>query len=192
MEVDIADIVRTLKRIHDQVDPDTEDHAVRTGTLAVEIGKRINGKYKKLSDDRLDLLGLTATVHDWGKIFLDQPVLRQATSLTRAQRVHVQEHTLLGFDALEFLNLPNEFGFGILYHHEHWDGSGYPRHLKGREIPLFPRILCISDVWDAITSDRVYRKAMSHDKALHFMKQHGSWFEPRLLQIFLDVMKEGK
>lgn len=192
MDITLEDVTRTLKRIHDLVEPDTEDHAVRVGALAYEIGCRINGRYRKLSEDRLAILRMAAEVHDFGKVGVDSLILNKPTQLNRSQREAVQTHTQSGFDALEFLPLPNEFGFAVLYHHEHYDGSGYPRGLKGREIPLFARIVCLADVWDAITSDRVYRHAMPKDKALRFMDAHQTWFEPRLYAIFLEVIKERK
>jgi len=77
----------------------------------------------------------------------------------------------------------------ILSHHEHYDGSGYPRKLKGEEIPLFARIVTIADMWDALNSDRPYRVSFSSVKALEIMNQSAAWFDPQLFAIFTELVR---
>jgi HD-GYP domain-containing protein (c-di-GMP phosphodiesterase class II) len=184
MEISLKDFIRTLRRIGDLHSPLTEDHAVRTRNFAFQIGERLN-----FNADQLDLLRYSADVHDIGKLFIDATVLDKPGRLNKAQRSQMEKHCELGCEAIELVNLPREIMETILSHHEHWDGSGYPRQLKGEQIPLFSRIVTIADSWDALNSNRPYRNAYSSIKALEIMNQDAAWYDPKLFAIFLALVR---
>jgi HD-GYP domain-containing protein (c-di-GMP phosphodiesterase class II) len=165
-------------------DPDTEDHAMRTRTIALQMGEKLH-----MDDMSLRMLGYAAEVHDFGKTFILKSVLQKNGRLNKGERAHMERHCELGAEALELLLLPQEIMDAILYHQEHWDGSGYPKKLSGEDIPMVARIVCIADIWDALLSDRPYRSARSAVKALEFMTQNASWFDPKLFTIFLSLVR---
>lgn len=138
---------------------------------------------------QMRLLGYAADAHDFGKVFVDSNVLDKPGRLNKAQRSQMERHCELGYEALELLHLPQEIMEVMLCHQEHWDGSGYPRKLQGEQIPLFARIVCIADMWDALNSDRPYRAAKSAVKALEIMVQQATWFDPKLFAIFLELVR---
>lgn len=184
MEIQLADFIRTLRRMGDLHSPSTEDHAVRVRDFSLHMGERL-----QLSADQLLLLSQAADAHDIGKIFIDPSILYKPGRLNKAQRGQVEKHPELGCDAVEPVRLPIAITDVILSHHEHYDGSGYPRKLKGEEIPLFARIVTIADMWDALNSDRPYRATYSSVKALEIMNQYSAWFDPRLFVIFLEIVR---
>ena len=184
MEIQLGDLIRGLRRMGDLHSPTTEDHAVRTRDFALKIGEKL-----KLDSERIMLLRYAADAHDIGKIFIDSTILYKPGKLNKGQRGQVEKHCELGCDAVELFHLPEEIVDTIRCHHEHWDGSGYPKQLKGEEIPLFARIVAIADMWDALNSDRAYRASYSGVKALEIMNQHVMWFDPQLFAIFLTVVR---
>lgn len=184
--VPLEDFIKTLNRVSDYYDVDTKDHSRRSRELSTTIALTIN----KMNNEEILFLGMGADIHDVGKIAIDRYILRQAASLTRAQKVQVQLHPVYGLEIVQFGHMPKIIKDCILYHHEHYDGSGYPHRLVGENIPLSARITCIADVWDAITSDRPYRKALTFEKALFFMSKNSNWFDPEVFAAFLDVIRK--
>jgi HD-GYP domain-containing protein (c-di-GMP phosphodiesterase class II) len=127
-----------------------------------------------------------ALLHDIGKMGVPDYILRKPGGLTDDEWVSMRKHPQFAYEML----LPITYlrsALDIPYcHHEKWDGSGYPRGLKGEAIPLVARIFALADVWDAITSDRPYRKAWPKEKALDYLReQSGKHFDPRLVDVFL-------
>jgi len=98
----------------------------------------------------------------------------------------IKKHSILGYDIMKKFLMPVEMQYAALYHHERWDGKGYPMKLKEQEIPLVARIISICDVFDALTSDRPYRKAFSIDEALNIMNDSKNQFDQELLKLFFD------
>jgi len=184
MEIQLGDFVRMLRRMGDLHSPSTEDHAVRVRDFALLMGERLG-----FSGEQLTMLRRAADAHDIGKIFIDPLILYKPGKLNKAQLGQVQKHPELGCDALEPVHLPQEIMDTIRCHHERWDGTGYPRQLKGEAIPLFARIVAIADMWDALNSDRPYRVAYSSIKALEIMNQFSAWFDPKLFVIFLELVR---
>jgi len=132
-----------------------------------------------------------ALLHDVGKIGIPEFILRKAWSLTERERVILQEHPLLGYEMIEEFDFLRKAAHIVLYHHERYDGSGYPFGLIGKEIPLEARIFALTDTLDAITSDRPYRKGKSFEEALREMETcRGSQFDPFLLDVFLSIPVE--
>jgi len=144
----------------------------------------------------------SAPLHDIGKIGITDDILRKSSTLDTHEFEYMKTHTILGeatFDKIiaetggtRFLYLAKDLAF---CHHERWDGTGYPRGLKGEEIPLHARILTIADVYDALTSKRSYKEAFSHEKAKEIIIEgKGSFFDPNLIPIFIessDRLKEA-
>lgn len=184
MEILLSNFIRTLRRFGDLHSPSTEDHAIRVRDLTLRIGERL-----KFSTEQLDHLGNGADIHDIGKVFVDSNILYKAGKLNKAQRAQVEKHPELGYEAIELAELPEEITQVVLCHQEHYDGSGYPRRLKGEQIPEFARIVTICDVWDALNSDRPYRSAYSATKALSIMNQNAAWFDPKFFVIFLSLVR---
>jgi putative two-component system response regulator len=155
-----------------------------------------SGKYKDLllAEDARDLLR-SVTLHDIGKIGINDDVLRKESTLDLNEFEYMKTHTTLGKQAFENI-IKETGGTRWLYlakdmaycHHERWDGTGYPNGLKGEEIPLCARLLTVADVYDALTSNRAYKKAFSHEKAMEIILEgKGSIFDPELVELFVNV-----
>lgn len=132
-----------------------------------------------------------ALLHDIGKIGVPEFVLRKEGALTRREREVVREHPLLGFEMIKGFDFLADAAHVILYHHERYDGTGYPFGLKREEIPLGARIFALADTLDAITSDRPYRKGNNFENALmEIEKGQDTQFDPLLTEVFLSIPKE--
>lgn len=174
-------LIETLSKISVLQEVDVL-HGERTAATALKIGRHL-----ELDEDKLKLLGYAARIHDLGRIAIDDSIVTKAGSLTASERGAMEQHPLIGYNFLSRSNLPPEITLTLLYHQEHFDGSGYPKGLTGFDIPLFSRIVCIADVWDALVSDRPYRKAMPKITALQEMDKMARFFDPALYKIFLAV-----
>ena len=148
-------------------------------------------------EDRRDLLR-SVMLHDIGKIGINDEVLRKSSSLNYNEFEYMKTHTTLGKQTFEKI-IRETGGTRWLYlakdmaycHHERWDGTGYPNGLKGEEIPLYARMLTIVDVYDALTSNRAYKKAYSHEKATKMILEgKGRFFDPELVDLFMKVNKQ--
>ena len=164
---------------------ETEEHAQRLAQLSRMIGEKMN-----LSQTHLDELQLLSMLHDIGKIGVDDRILNKADSLTSEEWVLMRKHPEIGYMIATSSPDFSSVAEYILSHHERWDGSGYPRGLIGEEIPLLSRILSVADAYDAMTEDRVYRKALSRETALEeICINAGTQFDPEVAQIFIDLIK---
>jgi len=164
-------------------------HGERTSAVALAIGKRLNGGMR-LDKEKLQLLNYAARIHDLGRVGIDNAIISKRGWLTKSQFAAVKEHSVIGYEFVKDI-LPAEITLTILHHHEHWDGTGYPKGLKGMDIPLFARIVSIADSWDALISDRPYRKAKPHGDALADMNKMAEWFDPILYTHFLEVLRDA-
>ena len=165
----------------------TEEHAERLSVLCQLMGEQLD-----LSQSQMDELMLFAMLHDIGKIGIDDNVLNKPGKLTDDEWIIMKKHTEIGYrialSSPELLSIANY----ILTHHEHWDGKGYPQGLKEDEIPLLSRILGLVDAYDAMTQDRVYRKAMSKEDAMNELQRNrGTQFDPNLTDIFIDIIQNN-
>ncbi len=165
-------------------DKETEGHSQRVTLLAVELAREIG-----MSPEDLTHLRQGALLHDIGKMGVSDHILHKHGPLNDQERAIMQRHPDIAYHMLypiaylrPALDIPH-------CHHEKWDGSGYPRGLKGEEIPLAARIFAIVDVWDALRSDRPYRKAWSLKKTITYMQeQSGISFDPEILKSFLNAL----
>ena len=165
----------------------TEEHAERLSILC-----RLMGEQLDLSQSQMDELMLFAMLHDIGKIGIDDNVLNKPSKLSDDEWIIMKKHTEIGYRiALSSPELHSIANY-ILTHHEHWDGKGYPQGLKEEEIPLLSRILGLVDAYDAMTQDRVYRKAMSKEDAMNeILRNKGTQFDPTLTDMFIEIIQNN-
>lgn len=171
----------------DQKDPYTKGHSDRVASLTLLLGRELG-----LRSSILKTLVAGALLHDIGKIRIDDAVLKKSGRLTEEEFQQIKQHPSLGLNLLEGREFPWNIRPIVLHHHEKVDGSGYPLGLRGENIPLGARIVGIADVFDALTSDRVYRGAYTPEQALDIMqKDSGTAFDPMLLKHFVEMIHQG-
>jgi HD-GYP domain-containing protein (c-di-GMP phosphodiesterase class II) len=143
--------------------------------------------------DELSDIRRGAILHDIGKMAIPDEILRKRGPLTDSERKVVEQHPIFGNELLSPISFL-EKALEIPYcHHEHWDGSGYPRGLKGEEIPLAARIFSVIDVWDALLSDRPYSKAWTKERTeQHLREEAGKQLDPNVVAVFLALVDQGK
>lgn len=175
------EIVLTLSQLR-SIDDYTYEHSVNVSVLSLIVGIDIS-----LGKESLCSLGTGAMLHDIGKAIIPDNVLKKPSKLTTSEFSEIKKHAEYGYEILTKINLPEEAASIALYHHEKYDGSGYPKKLKGEEIPLFSRIVAIADVYDAISNDRVYKRKFSPDKVYRQIAQLGSThFDPEIMEKFVS------
>ena len=177
--------LETFRIILAERDPHTEDHAQRLQELALSLGNKVG-----LSEYQLGNLKLLALLHDMGKIGIPDSILFKTYILTPSEWEKMREHSRKGYRMAK--NIPDfaPIAQEILYHHEHWDGTGYPDGLKGEKIPLLSRIISIVDAYDVMQSRRPYKGPVSKTEALKEIKRcAGTQFDPQLVEIFLKIIK---
>jgi putative two-component system response regulator len=176
-----CETVRRLARVAELRDPPTGGHAERISPLAERLAERA-----RLSAERCRAIATASVLHDIGKVVIPDAVLHKPAALTAQERSVIARHPVVGYDILKGSRSPLlELAATIAYtHHERRDGSGYPRGLRGDEIPLEGRIVAIVDVYDALTSDRVYRPRFSDEEAIQIMRDDLPQFDPWLFGVF--------
>jgi diguanylate cyclase (GGDEF)-like protein/PAS domain S-box-containing protein len=176
-------IVNILRRLLTERDFATEEHGTRLESLAVRLGAAAG-----LSEERLGDLALFAQFHDVGKVGIPDAILSKPGPLTPQERKEVARHCDVGYRIASASSELLPIAEWILRHHEWWNGEGYPLNLAGENIPLECRLLAIADAYDAMTSDRPYRKAMSHEAALAEIRRcAGTQFDPALVDVFMGL-----
>ncbi|MCT4631506.1 MAG: PAS domain S-box protein [Firmicutes bacterium] len=158
-------------------------HSDKVSKWSVKLGEKIG-----LTSEELKELEVAGLMHDIGKIAINNSYLDKAEKLTEFEYEEVKKHSEIGYHILKSVDEYTDLAEYSLCHHERWDGKGYPRGLKGETIPLFARIITIADAFEAMTSDRPYREAMSEKMALEELKKcSGSQFDPKLVEEFLEL-----
>ncbi len=184
-ETSIA-MVRALVSAVDQKDRYTCGHSLRVAFYATRLGVRLD-----LTENDLQMLQWGALLHDVGKIGIREEVLNKRGRLTDAEFRHMREHPVRSYAVVQEVPQLAQALDAILYHHEHYDGSGYPERRKAEEIPLSARIVQVADVFDALTSDRSYRRAYTWDKALEILRDEaGKTVDPHLREVFDGLIRE--
>src|SRR5262249_40419732 len=140
---------------------------------------------------QLETLYLSGLLHDIGKIGIDDQVLRKPGRLTSAEYEHIKLHAEIGYRILKDLKQLDQVLPAVRHHHEAWDGTGYPMALAGEEIPLYARIVAVADSFDAMSSDRPYRKGMPDEKLDSILQEGaGSQWDPRVIEAFFAARDE--
>ena len=202
------DLVRTrdaviigLAKLAEARDTDTGHHLDRIGLYCTGLAsslRRHPGYRHLVSPAFVRLIRVSSALHNIGKVGIEDAILLKPAKLTEEERIKMQAHTLLGGECLQqieqrlgtsnFLEMAREIA---LYHHERWDGSGYPLGLKGEQIPLAARIVAIADVYDALAFKRVYKAAFPHEKCVDIIRTGaGDRFDPRLVKVFLETQTQ--
>lgn len=170
-------------RAMDLYDREITEHTLRVTALSLQLAQGMN-----FSAAQLEFIQYGTLLHDIGKLGIPEKIMQKPGKLTASEYQMVQQHPLY---AHEWLIHRSEFEPAKvipLFHHERWDGTGYPYGLKGEEIPILARIVAVCDVWDAITSDRPYRKAMDQSQALSLIhSKSGTHFDPQVVDAFLSI-----
>ncbi|SHI13531.1 PAS domain S-box-containing protein/diguanylate cyclase (GGDEF) domain-containing protein [Sporobacter termitidis DSM 10068] len=164
----------------------TAEHEERLVALSKLIGEAMD-----LSDAQINELELLSTLHDLGKLSIDDQILNKPGDLTEDEWVEIRKHPEVGYRITQASPELAPIAEYILCHHEHWDGSGYPQGLRGEAIPLLSRIVSVVDSYDAMTQDRPYRTAMPRPDAIReILANAGTQFDPAVAQIFISVLQE--
>jgi putative nucleotidyltransferase with HDIG domain len=165
-------------------DPATSEHSERCSWYTAELARELG-----LSDADVETLRLAALLHDLGKLVTPDEILRKPGPLDKDETASMRQHPIHGMSMLTQIDAAAQAIPTILHHHEHFDGSGYPDGLAGDEIPIASRILLVTDAFDAMTTDRPYRKAMPEEAAIQELRRcSGSQFDPHIVEAFLRVI----
>jgi putative nucleotidyltransferase with HDIG domain len=178
----IAALTRTMKAR----DGLTHAHAERVQRCALALATEAG-----IRDERmLDAIDAAALLHDIGKLGIPDRLLHKPGPLTADEYDAVKQHVIVGADILSAIPFRGPLALIVRHHHENWDGSGYPEGLKGDEIPIGARVLSIVDCYDALTSDRPYRRAVSHGSAIAMIhERRGTMYDPDLVDAFLRIVQ---
>ncbi|MBR6071589.1 MAG: HD domain-containing protein [Acholeplasmatales bacterium] len=196
-------IISGLANLIESRDTDTGEHITRTSKYvkAIAEGAKAIGLYSNEIDDHfISLINTLAPMHDVGKILVSDNILRKPGRLTKEEFDEMKVHAASGGDVVrkmlsgitdeEYLKFASDIA---TYHHEWWDGTGYPNKLKGTDIPLCARIMAIADVFDALISKRCYKDAMPVEDAIEIIKKEsGTHFDPKLVDVFIKYIENEK
>ncbi|PQO26678.1 HD-GYP domain-containing protein [Blastopirellula marina] len=182
----VTSVVQALTSAIDAKDPYTCGHSDRVARLSVCLARQMGQ-----DTDSLNLLYMAGLLHDVGKIGIDDSVLRKPGRLTDAEYEHIKLHPELGYNILKGLKQIEKVLPVVLHHHEQWDGKGYPYKLKGADTPLLARITAVADAYDAMSSDRPYRKGMPEEKVdAIFREGAGHQWDPAVINAFFAARDE--
>jgi putative nucleotidyltransferase with HDIG domain len=189
MKTRYEETINTLRLAVDAKDEYTRGHSDRVANYAVSIGKYMSN----VSEDELKLLHVGGIFHDIGKIGTSDDILLSDKRLTQDEFTIIKKHPITGANILSALSMFKDVVPLVKYHHEKYDGTGYPEGLKGEEIPFLARILAVADAFDAMTSNRKYRGKLDIDIAIGQLTQgSGIQFDPDIVRIFVSNLKEGR
>jgi putative nucleotidyltransferase with HDIG domain len=176
-------ILRVLTGAIEARDPYTRGHSARVTALAEAVARQLGW-----SEEKLASLRVGGPLHDIGKLAVSDEVLRKEGSLDDGELAQIREHPKIGARMLLRMAALREAIPYVLYHHERWDGHGYPSGKAGEEIPIEARVLAVADAFDAMTSDRPYRRALSRAEALAEVEScSGTQFDPEIARVFLEL-----
>jgi diguanylate cyclase (GGDEF)-like protein len=177
----------SLAHAVDARDAYTGSHSYMVGELAARVAVRMG-----LEGDQVELARLAGSLHDLGKLAIPEEILRKPGPLNEAERLVLERHPQIGFRMLDSLGV-EPVATWVLHHHERWDGDGYPERLGGDRIPLGSRILLVADAYDAMTTDRIYRSRLSHERAMAELERcAGTQFDPDVVSAFMEEFDEPR
>ena len=187
LEGDFLDVVRRWAESIESKDQRTEGHCERVADLAGALAAKAG-----IDESSLFWFRIGALLHDVGKLIVPAELLNKSGQLTDDEWAFVRQHPIAGVEMLADVALPWDVTPMVRSHHERWDGHGYPDRLAAEDIPLSARILCIADVYDALTTERSYKQAFSHLEAMEIMRREsGRQFDPQLLAKFEELVRRG-
>jgi putative nucleotidyltransferase with HDIG domain len=181
------DAIKALAEALETKDAYTRDHSDRAVRHAMAVAEKLG-----LSDPEKNRLKYAAILHDIGKIGVPEHILNKPAKLTEEEYEIIKSHPEKGAEIIKHIKSLSEIVPLVLYHHQRYDGKGYPTKLSGKDIPIESRIVSVLDAYDAMTSDRVYRNSMGREFAVEELKRSaGIQFDPQVVQAFLEVIKEA-
>ncbi|MHC4414020.1 MAG: HD-GYP domain-containing protein [Planctomycetota bacterium] len=184
-----------LAKLAEYRDTDTGAHLARISAYSALLAGALRGRFAEIDDDWIETIRVAASMHDIGKVGIPDNVLQKPGRLTEDERSVMERHPGIGADTLRsiqekhgedaLLQMSDEIAVS---HHERWDGTGYPRRIAGGEISVAARIISVADVYDALTSARVYKPALSHEEACRIIRAgRGTQFDPTVVDAFLEI-----
>lgn len=178
----------SIQKAVDAKDAYTNQHATRVAEYARLIARELGW-----SKERQEHIYISGLIHDIGKIGVPDAVLKKPGRLTDDEFAQIKRHPEIGYKILQDYDAFTGVGDGILYHHERYDGNGYPKHLKGKDIPEIARIIAVADAFDAMNSNRVYRKALDSEYIINQIREgKGRQFDPLFADVMLTLINKGK
>jgi len=179
------EITKALAQAIEAKDPYTHGHSARVVEYTVLIAQKLD-----LQEEENELLKYAAMLHDIGKIGVRGIVLNNPKGLTGEEYDEIKKHPLIGEGIIKPIELLQPIKPLIRHHHERYNGKGYPDGLSGENIPLGARIIAVADAYDAMKSDRPYRKALTEEVAIRELKEEsGTQFDPKIVEVFLEILK---
>ena len=176
--------IRALAAAIDAKDPYTKGHSERVTQTSIALARELN-----LPEREIDNIEYAALLHDIGKIGIDEKILGKNDGLTSEEFKRIKEHTIIGANIIRPVEFLKDSYKTVYHHHERYDGDGYPDGLKSEDIPLSARIIAVADAYDAMGSDRPYRKKLNKDKILKELKdQSGKQFDPEVVKALISVL----
>nr|MBC8388933.1 diguanylate cyclase [Actinomycetota bacterium] len=185
-ESNASSIIFALEQALYEKSNETIEHTFRIKDFAIKLGESI-----KLPVNQLDELSLLASLHDIGKVAIPETILLKEGKLTEKEWAVIKRHPEIGFNIAQSSPQIIHIAKFILACHENWDGSGYPKGLTGESIPVVSRVISIADAYDVMTSERIYKKAMSKPEAIEELKRcAGTQFDPVLINKFIEIISK--
>lgn len=179
--------LETFAHTIDAKDRDTNGHSIRVATYSREIARRMD-----FSPELQEKIYYTAMLHDIGKIGIPDAILKKPGKLTEDEMRVIRSHPSIGGDILKDFTAIEGISDGARYHHERFDGNGYNEGLKGEQIPLFARIICVADCYDTMSSKRVYKEDKGDEYILKELEEcSGKQFDPQIVPYMIDMIKDG-
>lgn len=180
--------IRTIVNTIDAKDQYTKGHSQRVSDYSVALARELG-----MSQEEVEKIRYIALLHDIGKIGVPDSILNKPGKLTNEEFSLMKMHTVVGGEILKDIESMEDLNVGARYHHERFDGSGYPEGLKGEEIPYVARLICIADAYDAMASNRIYRKHLTEETITREIERcGGTQFDPAMTEAFLRLMKENR
>ncbi|MCB8817184.1 HD-GYP domain-containing protein [Desulfosporosinus shakirovi] len=186
MRENYLNTVEALVQALEAKDTYTSGHSARVGKLAVAVAEGI-----EMSEEKIEFLKYAAALHDVGKIGVNEVILNKEGELLEVEWEAIRSHPVIGQTIIKGIKFLFDIGQVVRHHHERFDGKGYPDGIRGEEIPLESRIIAVADTYDAITSDRSYRKGRTHGEAIAELKRvAGSQLDPKIVEVFCNVVTD--
>lgn len=187
VELVMIQAITTVANTIDAKDDYTKGHSIRVAHYSEALARKLGW-----SEEEVQNIHYIALLHDIGKIGVPDSVLNKPFKLTNIEFELIKKHTIMGAEILKDIKMFKDVNIGAKYHHERYDGKGYPSGLKGEEIPLVARVIGIVDSYDAMTSNRVYRKRLQDEVVkAELLKGRGTQFDPELIDKFMELLEEG-